>query len=79
MAVRAGIPYEVPAVTVNEVCGSGLKAVLLAAQMIQLGEAEITVAGGAENMSRAPFLAEQARWGISLAIWRWQTVCCATA
>ncbi|WP_026683786.1 acetyl-CoA C-acetyltransferase [Heyndrickxia coagulans] len=66
MAVRAGIPYEVPAVTVNEVCGSGLKAVLLAAQMIQLGEAKITVAGGAENMSRAPFLAEQARWGHKL-------------
>jgi acetyl-CoA C-acetyltransferase len=54
-AIRGGIPATVPAVTVNKVCGSGLKAVMLAAQAIRAGDAEVVVAGGMESMSRAPF------------------------
>jgi acetyl-CoA C-acetyltransferase len=65
-AVKAGIPHEVPSMTVNKVCGSGLKAVTLAAQAIALGDADIIIAGGMENMSRAPFLMEHARWGYRL-------------
>ncbi|MEW6188048.1 MAG: acetyl-CoA C-acetyltransferase [Thermodesulfobacteriota bacterium] len=61
--LKAGLPYEVGAITVNKVCGSGLKAVMLAAQAIALGDAEIVVAGGMENMSRAPFYLEQVRSG----------------
>jgi acetyl-CoA C-acetyltransferase len=53
-ALEAGIPKEVPSFTVNKACGSGLKAVVLAAQAIQLGDAEIVVAGGMESMSGAP-------------------------
>ncbi|MBO1308367.1 hydroxymethylglutaryl-CoA reductase, degradative [Enterococcus sp. 669A] len=55
-SVKAGIPYEVPATTINEVCGSGIKSIILAMQQIQLGEAEVVVAGGTENMSQAPKL-----------------------
>jgi len=62
-AVNAGLPYDVPAMTINKVCGSGLKAVSLAAQAIKLGDAEIIVAGGMESMSRAPYLVEKARFG----------------
>jgi len=62
-AVGAGIPYEVPSYTVNKVCGSGLKAVILAAQMVALGDAEVVVAGGMENMSASPYLAPGHRWG----------------
>ena len=62
-ALKAGIPAEVPAYTVNKVCGSGLKAVNLAAQAIIAGDAEIIVAGGMESMSSAPYLLEKARWG----------------
>ncbi len=62
-AVNAGLPVEVPAMTINKVCGSGLKAVALAAQAIKLGDAEIIVAGGMESMSRAPYLLEKARFG----------------
>jgi acetyl-CoA C-acetyltransferase len=62
-ALGAGIPKEVPATTVNMLCGSGLKAVALASQMIRAGDAEIVVAGGMENMSRAPYLAPDARFG----------------
>ncbi|MFH0795563.1 MAG: acetyl-CoA C-acetyltransferase [Candidatus Omnitrophota bacterium] len=65
-AVKAGIPYHVPSLTINKVCGSGLKAVNLAAQSIQSGEAEIVVAGGMENMGQAPFLLKNARWGYRL-------------
>ena len=65
-SIRAGIPYAVPSMTVNKVCGSGLKAVNLGAQSVQAGEAEIVVAGGMENMSRAPFLLKDARWGYRL-------------
>ncbi|AZO94433.1 acetyl-CoA C-acetyltransferase [Halocella sp. SP3-1] len=62
-AIYAGLPYEVPSMTINKVCGSGLKAVHLATQAILLGDADIIVAGGMENMSRAGYLLEKARWG----------------
>jgi acetyl-CoA C-acetyltransferase len=62
-ALRAGLPDSVPAYTVNKVCGSGLKAVMLADQAIRCGDAQVVVAGGLENMSRAPYLLPGARWG----------------
>ncbi|HHY35823.1 MAG TPA: acetyl-CoA C-acetyltransferase [Firmicutes bacterium] len=62
-AVKAGIPVEVPCTTVNKVCGSGLKAVTLAAQAIACGDAEIVVAGGTENMDMAPYLIPKGRYG----------------
>lgn len=62
-AVKAGIPVEVPAMTVNKVCGSGLKCVNLAAQAIALGDADVIVAGGMENMSQAPYLDPKGRAG----------------
>jgi acetyl-CoA C-acetyltransferase len=63
VAVKSGIPVEVPAYVVNKVCGSGMKAVSLAADMIKLGEAEIVVAGGIENMSQCPYVMKDMRWG----------------
>lgn len=62
-AVKAGLPVSVPAMTVNNVCGSGLKCVNLAAALISAGEAEIVVAGGMENMTAAPYALNQARFG----------------
>jgi acetyl-CoA C-acetyltransferase len=62
-AIRAGLPPAVGATTVNKVCGSGLKAVMLAAQAIKLGDAQVVVAGGMENMTRAPYLLTKARQG----------------
>jgi acetyl-CoA C-acetyltransferase len=62
-AIRAQLPWEVQAFTVNKVCGSGLKAVMLAAQAIQVGDADVVVAGGMENMSQAPYYLEKARFG----------------
>ncbi|MEW6350030.1 MAG: acetyl-CoA C-acetyltransferase [Thermodesulfobacteriota bacterium] len=62
-ALKAGIPFEAQCITVNKVCGSGLKTVMLAAQAIQLGDADIVIAGGMENMSMAPFYLEKARFG----------------
>ncbi len=62
-AVKAGLPVEVPSYTVNKVCGSGLKAVALAAQSIRAGDQDVVVAGGMENMSQAPYLLEGARFG----------------
>lgn len=62
-AVSAGIPHGVPAMNINNICGSGLKAVNIAASMIIAGDAEIVVAGGMENMSAAPFVLNKARWG----------------
>jgi acetyl-CoA C-acetyltransferase len=62
-AVRADMPFEVECITVNKVCGSSLKAVMLAAQAIQLGDADVAVAGGMENMSMAPYFLEKARFG----------------
>jgi acetyl-CoA C-acetyltransferase len=61
--ISAGIPKETPAFTVNKVCGSGLKAIILAAEAIMLGEADVVVAGGMESMSSAPYLLPKARWG----------------
>ena len=61
--LKAGLPIEVPAVTINVVCGSGLNCVNMAAQMIQAGDADIVVAGGMENMSLAPYVLNQARFG----------------
>ena len=63
---RAGVPETVPAFTVNQACGSGLKAIILAAQAIMLGRAEIVLAGGTESMSRVPYFAEGARWGMRM-------------
>ncbi|HEY0005272.1 MAG TPA: thiolase family protein [Pyrinomonadaceae bacterium] len=60
---RAGLPETVPAYTVNQACGSGLKAIILAAQEIMLGRARAVLAGGTESMSRVPYFAEGARWG----------------
>src|SRR5437016_2482242 len=65
-ALRGGLPDTVSAVTVNKVCGSGLKAVMMAAQGVQLGDAEIVVAGGMESMSNAPYLIPKAREGYRL-------------
>lgn len=62
-AVKAGMPWEAECITVNKVCGSALKTVMLAAQAIQLGDAEVAVAGGMENMSMAPYYLEKARFG----------------
>jgi acetyl-CoA C-acetyltransferase len=61
--IHAGIPKEVTAFTINKVCGSGLRAVSLAAQVIRAGDADIVLAGGMENMSAAPFLLDKARYG----------------
>lgn len=66
VAIKAGIPIEVPSYTINKVCGSGLKAVSLAAQAIMVGESDVVIAGGTENMSQAPFLASTARFGSKL-------------
>ncbi|WP_323148657.1 acetyl-CoA C-acetyltransferase [Pseudomonas oryzihabitans] len=65
-AIRAGLPHEVPALTLNKVCGSGLKAVQLAVQAIRCGDAEIVVAGGMENMSLAPYVLPKVRTGLRL-------------
>ena len=61
--LKAGMPVEIPAMTINKVCGSGLRCVSLAAQMIKAGDADIVVAGGMENMSQAPYAIPKARWG----------------
>jgi acetyl-CoA C-acetyltransferase len=63
---RAGVPETVPAYTVNQACGSGLKAIILAAQEIILGRARVVLAGGTESMSRVPYYAEGARWGMRM-------------
>ena len=63
MTLDAGLPIETPAMTINKVCGSGLRAVELAAQIIKAGDAEIVVAGGAENMSATAYAMPAARWG----------------
>jgi len=61
--IHAGIPHEVPAMTINKVCASGLRSISMAAQIIKAGDAEIIVAGGIENMSASPFALPKARWG----------------
>jgi len=64
VALKAGVPIEVPALTVNRLCGSGMQAIVTAAQMIQLGEAKIALAGGMESMSQAPHVIRGMRWGV---------------
>ncbi|MGE0192155.1 MAG: acetyl-CoA C-acyltransferase [Planctomycetota bacterium] len=66
VAVRAGVPVESPAYTVNMACGSGLKSVLLGADAIRLGQADIVLAGGMESMSNTPYFLPRARWGYRL-------------
>lgn len=63
VAMQAGLPKEVPALTINKVCGSGLKSVVLGAQSIMTGDNDIVVAGGTESMSTAPYVLEGQRWG----------------
>ena len=65
-AVKAGLPWDVESITVNKVCGSSLKAVMLAAQAIQCGDAEVIIAGGMENMSMAPYYMDKARFGFRM-------------
>jgi acetyl-CoA acetyltransferase family protein len=66
VALKAGLPIETPALTVNRLCGSGMQAIVSAAQMIQLGEANVVLAGGMESMSQAPHVIRGARWGFGL-------------
>jgi acetyl-CoA acyltransferase 2 len=66
VGLRAGLPQEVPALTLNRLCGSGMQAIISGAQAIMLGEASRVLAGGAENMSQAPFIVRGARWGFRL-------------
>ncbi|GAC1454426.1 MAG: acetyl-CoA C-acetyltransferase [Ktedonobacterales bacterium] len=66
VALKAGVPIETPALTVNRLCGSGLQAIISAAQLLMLGEGTVALAGGAENMTQAPFVIRGARSGLSL-------------
>ena len=66
VSIAIGVPIEVPSMTINKVCGSGLKTVQLAAQAIMCGEADVVLAGGAENMSQAPYIIPKARWGLRM-------------
>src|SRR3954471_8058845 len=66
VGLRAGLPIEVPALTVNRLCGSGMQSIVTAAQMIQLGESQIALAGGMESMSQAPHVIRGMRWGVGL-------------
>lgn len=66
IGLKTGVPVEVPALTVNRLCGSGLEAIVTAARLIRSGEAETVLAGGAENMSQIPFVVRGARWGLPL-------------
>ncbi len=64
VALKAGVPIEVPALTVNRLCGSGMQSIVTAAQMMQLGESKIALAGGMESMSQAPHVIRGMRWGV---------------
>src|SRR5512135_2504781 len=66
VALQAGLPIETPALTVNRLCGSGMQAIVSAAQMIQLGEAKTVLAGGMESMSQSPHVIRGMRWGVGL-------------
>ena len=66
VALRAGLPIETPALTVNRLCGSGMQAIVSAAQMIMVGEARMVLAGGMESMSQAPHVIHGMRWGVGL-------------
>lgn len=63
VAVNSGLPHSTPAITINQVCGSGLRSVMMAAQTIQSGDADVVVAGGCESMSLAPYVDNKSRWG----------------
>ena len=63
VSINAGLPIEVPSTTINKVCGSGLRTISMAAQMIKAGDADCIIAGGTENMSLAPYVVDSARWG----------------
>ena len=65
-AMQAGVPETTPAMTVNRLCGSGVQAIVSAMQSLMLGDAEFALAGGAENMSRSPFIMQQQRWGAKM-------------
>jgi len=66
VALKAGLPVEIPALTVNRLCGSGIQSIISAAQLIELGEASVVLAGGMESMSQAPHVIRGARWGLRL-------------
>jgi acetyl-CoA C-acetyltransferase len=66
VGLKAGVPQEVPALTVNRLCGSGLQAMVSGAQAMLLGEANVVLAGGSENMSQAPYVVRGARWGLRM-------------
>src|ERR1043165_1780927 len=66
LTLKAGVPIDKPALTVNRLCGSGIQAIISGAQMIQLGEANTVMAGGMESMSQAPHVIRGARWGFKL-------------
>ncbi|MBE0478200.1 acetyl-CoA C-acyltransferase, partial [Candidatus Aerophobetes bacterium] len=68
--LKASLPVEVPAVTINRVCASGLQAVIFAVQAIKAGDAELIIAGGMENMNRAPFYLEKARFGYRMGMYK---------
>jgi acetyl-CoA C-acetyltransferase len=70
-SIGGGVPVSVPAMTVNRVCGSGAQAIVTAAQQIATGEVNVAIAGGMENMDRAPYLMDGGRWG-----YRMGTSCC---
>ncbi len=72
-AILAGLPDYVPSITVNKVCSSGIKTIDLGAQMIQLGRAEIIIAGGQESMSNAPFAVKDLRWGARMGLYKGET------
>src|SRR5438876_7503118 len=66
VAIRSGLRHEVPAYTVNQACGSGLRAIMNAADQIRLGHASVVLAGGTESMSNTPYLMPRARWGMRM-------------
>ncbi|SHK22587.1 acetyl-CoA C-acetyltransferase [Anaerobranca californiensis DSM 14826] len=66
VAIKAGVPENVPAMTINHLCGSGLRTVAMAAQFIAVGDADVILAGGTESMSNAPYLLPKARWGYKM-------------
>ncbi|MEK9803366.1 MAG: beta-ketoacyl synthase N-terminal-like domain-containing protein, partial [Curvibacter sp.] len=68
--IKSGLPKEIPALTINAVCGSGLKAVMLAAQAVATGDSEVVIAGGQENMSAAPHVLPNSRDGQRMGDWK---------
>jgi acetyl-CoA C-acetyltransferase len=66
IAIKSGLRHEVPAYTVNQACGSGLRAIMNAADQIRLGQAQVVLAGGTESMSNTPYLLPRARWGVKM-------------